>query len=214
MAMVRNRQVDEVIVTRVDRLSRQGLQSFQIFEEFLNTGVALRALDEPFDLTTVAGRAMAGQLVVFAQFHSDQKAESIKAGWEHLRTRKIAVNPPFGYVIVNNRHELDHRPFLCLLDGRQELSKAVIARGIIDAFLSKKSLRAAIREINERYGIHNFSYYNSVGQKSGGRIAHEIFRFSPSGLKRWLTNPVLQGHLPYLSRNSERSQIHYDTHNA
>ncbi|MGB3208292.1 MAG: fdxN element excision recombinase XisF [Crinalium sp.] len=212
MAMVRSHSVEEVIVTRLDRLSRQGLKSFQIFQEFLDAGVVLRALDEPFDLTTAAGRAMAGQLVVFAQFHSDQKAESVKAGWKHLRDRKIAVNPPFGYIKLDNYHQLDHRPFLCLIDGQREMSKAAIAREIVDAFLSKKTLRLTLREINERYGIRTFAHNKSDGKRLGGRVAHEMFRFSPSGLKNWLTNPVLQGHLPYLRKESDRSQIHYNTH--
>ena len=54
--MVESKAVTEVVVTRIDRLSRRGLQSFQIFDLFLRSGVVLRALDEPFDLTTAAGR--------------------------------------------------------------------------------------------------------------------------------------------------------------
>lgn len=213
MAMVRSHHIDEVVVTRLDRLSRQGLKSFQIFEEFLSAGVILRALDEPFDLTTAAGRAMAGQLVVFAQFHSDQKAESIIHGWEHLRERKIAVNPPFGYCKVNDHHELDHTLFLCLIDGQQEFSKADIARDIVNAFLERKTLRLALREINTRYGIQTFAHNNKAGEKKkGGRVAQGVFKFSPAGLRNWLLNPVLRGHLPYLRRDSDRLQIHYDTH--
>jgi|JFJP01.1.fsa_nt_gi Site-specific recombinases, DNA invertase Pin homologs len=211
MEMVRSHQIDEVIVTRIDRLSRKGLQSFKIFEDFLTAGVALRALDEPFDLTTAAGRAMAGQLVVFAQFHSDQKAESVKAGWQHLRDKKIAVNSPFGYCKVDNQHRLDYEPFLCLIDGQREMSRASIAREIIEAFLSKKTLRLALREINERYGIQTFAHNNSAGKKLGGRVAHYMFRFSPGGLSNWLTNPVLRGHTSYL-RNKKDNEIHYNTH--
>lgn len=211
LEMVRSQQVDEVVVTRLDRLSRKGLQSFEIFDEFLKNNVILRALDEPFDLTTAAGRAMAGQLVVFAQFHSDQKAESVKAGWKHLRGRKVAVNPPFGYIKINDHHELDHQPFLCLIDGQREMSRAAIARDIVDAFLEKKSLRMALRQINQRYGIQTFAHNNFQGKKLGGRVAHYMFRFSPCGLKNWLTNPVLRGHLPYL-RRSNAPETYYNTH--
>lgn len=214
LGMVRSRSVNEVIVTRLDRLSRQGLKSFQIFEEFLNAGVALRALDEPFDLTTAAGRAMAGQLVVFAQFHSDQKAEAVAAGWKHLRDRKIAVNPPFGYLKFEDHHQLDYRPFLCLIDNQQEMSRAAIAREIVEAFLEKRTLRLALRKINERYGIQTFAHNNSEGKQLGGRVAHDMFRFSPGGLSNWLTNPVLRGHLPYLRKNPERTQIYYNTHSS
>jgi len=211
MAQVRSGKVTEVIVTRLDRLSRQGLKSFQIFEEFLNVGAVLRALDEPFDLTTAAGRAMAGQLIVFAQFHSDQKAESVRAGWAHLRNKKVAMQPPFGYLKVDDAHILDCRPFLCLLDDRREMSKSEIAREIVEAFLKQQTLRLALREINERYGLKVFAHNNTAGKKLGGRIAQDLFRFSPGGLKNWLTSPVLRGHLVYL-RGTPREQIYLNTH--
>lgn len=212
IALVENHQVDKVIITRLDRLSRQGLKSFEIINKFLQSDVILKALDESFDLTTAAGRAMAGQLVVFAQFHSDQKAESVRHGWQHLRDKKVAVNPPFGYIIVDNSHQLDYQPFLCLIENQQEMSRAQIARTIIDAFLEEKTLRLTLRKINQFYGIKTFAHNNSQGKKLGGRVARYIFRFSPFGLKNWLTNPVLQGHIAYLRRDKTRTKIYYNTH--
>src|SRR6478672_10576230 len=214
MEMVRSRQVDMVLVTRLDRLSRKGLVSFQIFEDFLNAGVILKALDEPFDLTTAAGRAMAGQLVVFAQLHSDQKSESVRHGWKHLRDRKVAMNPPFGYRKIDNQFRLDDEEgFLCLLDDKQEKTKAVLAREIVDIFLEKRSLRLCLQVINKRYGIQITAHNNETGSEAkGGRVAQKMFRFSPGGLSSWLRNPVLQGHLAYLQRDKKRSQITYNTH--
>ena len=205
--LVKSKAVSEVIVTRIDRLSRQGLLAFKIFDLFLQSGVSLKALDEPFDLTTAAGRAMAGQLVVFAQLHSDQKAESVKAGWEHLRSKGVAMNPPFGYVKKDDRHQLDFSPFLCLLDTHQELSRAEIARDIVDSFLQAKSLGGCLKVVNEKYGIRTFAHH----REKGGRVAREIFRFSKTGLSRWLTNPVLQGHLSYL-RKTANPIVQYDRH--
>ncbi len=51
LELVQSHSCDEVIITRLDRLSRKGVTSFAIFEDFLQLGVTLRALDEPFDLT-------------------------------------------------------------------------------------------------------------------------------------------------------------------
>jgi site-specific DNA recombinase len=208
---VRDRIIDEVIVTRLDRLSRKGVQSFAIFEDFLQAGVSLRALDEPFDLTTAAGRMTAGVLVVVAQHHSDQKTEAVRHGWQHLRDRKVAMNPPFGYIKVNDKHQLDHREFLCLLDTRQVLTKAEIARDIIDTFFQQKTVSLTMRAINLKYGILTICH-------GRGRFARDMFRFSPAGLSTWLKSPVLQGHLVYLKkrggkqRNREDWVIHYNTH--
>jgi len=208
LALVKSKNVSQVIVTRLDRLSRQGIKAFQIFETFLNAGVTLRALDEPFDLSTAAGRAMAGQLAVFAQLHSDQKAESIRAGWKHLRSRGTAINPPFGYRKVGDSLEIDDRPFLCLLDTQEERSRGQIARELIDLFLAHKSLGATLKELNLKYGILTFAHH----REKGGRVAREMFRFSKGGLSMWLTNPVLRGHIRYLRRSE--NLILYDRHPA
>lgn len=140
--------------------------------------------------------------------HALQKAESIRAGWKHLRSRGLAVNPPFGYWKVGDSHQPDDRPFLCLLDTHEERSRGQIAREIIDTFLQVKSLGATLKEINLKYGIYTFAHH----REKGGRVAREMFRFSKGGLRMWLTNPVLRGHIRYLRRSE--NQILYDRHPA
>lgn len=97
MALVRSLQVEQVIITRIDRLSRKSKQAFALVEEFIQSGVVLRCLDEPIDLSTASGKMATGMLIILAQHHSDQKSEAVKHGWEHLRQRGVAMNPPFGY---------------------------------------------------------------------------------------------------------------------
>lgn len=214
MELVRYKNVTEVIITRLDRLSRKSKQAFALLEEFQLLGVVLRCLDEPLDLSTAAGRMAAGMLVILAQHHSDQKSEAVKHGWQHLRNREVAMQPPFGYCKVGDRFELDHSPFLCTLDTHQEKSKAAIALEIIEAFFEFRTLRTCLRTINQRYGIQTFAHHH----KSGGLYARGLFRFSVGGLSKWITNPVLQGHLCYKRRDNGKWQsqdkwdIRYDTH--
>ncbi len=202
MALVRSLQVEQVIITRIDRLSRKSKQAFALVEEFIQSGVVLRCLDEPIDLSTASGKMATGMLIILAQHHSDQKSEAVKHGWEHLRQRGVAMNPPFGYCKIDNRHHLDNASFCCLLDTKEEKSKAAIAREIIDAFLEKRTIRLALRVINERYGIQTFSHRSTFG----GRIARDMFRFSVPGLSSWLQNPVLRGHNCYLRKRDGRRQ--------
>lgn len=212
MNLVRSRAINEVVVTRLDRLTRSLPTLRKALDTFRESGVNLRALDDSVDMRTAAGKFHLNMLGALAEMEVDRLSERVKHGWQHLRDRKVAMHPPFGYCKIDDSHHLDHQPFLCLLDTHQERSKAQIAREIIEAFLSQKSLRLALRVINERYGIRNFS----SAQK--GRVARELFRFSPAGLSTWLTNPVLRGHLCYLrSRDGQRRkstdwEIHYNTH--
>lgn len=216
--LVRTRECDEVVVTRLDRLTRSLPTLRKVLDEFRSAGVNLRALDDSIDLSTAAGKFHLNMLGALAEMEVDRLSERVRHGWQHLRDKKVAMNSPFGYIKRNDRHELDHAPFLCLLEDRTEKSRAAIASEIIGAYLEKRSLRLALRVINQRYGIQQFAHNNRQGQKLGGRVARDLFRFSPGGLRNWLINPVLQGHTCYLrvkdgqQRSRQNWDIRYNTH--
>jgi len=217
MALVRSRAVDEVVITRLDRLTRSLITLRKVLDEFREHGVNMKALDDSVDLSTAAGKFHLNMLGALAEMEVDRLSERVRHGWSHLRNRQVAMNPPFGYTKLNDRHCLDHEPFLCLLETRQARSTAEIAREIIETFLQEKTLRKCLRVINQKYGIHTFAH-NQGQHRRGGRAARGLFRFSPGGLRNWLLNPVLQGHLCYLRRQDGKHlpkddwTIHYDTH--
>jgi site-specific DNA recombinase len=211
--LIETRQCDEAVFIRIDRLTDSSVLLERVIRICLDSDIRIRGLDDSIDLHTVGGRLHARILVNVARGEVERLAERVKHGWEYLRKRKVAMNPPFGYVKVDDRHELDHRAFLCLLESQEERSRAAIAREIVETFLSQKSLRLALRCINQKYGISIFAHNQGSHQK-GGRVAQGMFRFSVGGLRNWLTNPVLQGHLSYL-RGGEyqgRAEIHPNTH--
>lgn len=211
MSKVRLGQVSTVIITRLDRLTRSLITLRKTLDEFNKFGVTLIALDDSIDTSTAAGKFHLNMLGALSEMEVDRLSERVRHGWQHLRSRKVAMNPPFGYIKVEDGHQLDHKLFLCLVSDRTECSRAEIAQMIIDAFLEKKTLRLTLREINERFGIQTIAHNNKAGEKMGGRVAQQMFRFSHGGLRNWLTNPVLQGHLPYL-RKSKQPTIYYNTH--
>ena len=207
MDLVRGRKVDRVVVARLDRFTRSSLHWELAIQEFQKAKVEFKVLDESsIDLETPDGLLFSRIRAAFAQAEVEELSLRSRKGWEYLRKRKVAMNPPFGYCKVNDRHELDHAPFLCLLDGQQELSKAAIARDTIEAFLEGKSLRQAIKKINHKYGLQRFNH----GGPKTGFTAGGIFQWSSSGLRQWLTNPVLCGHLSYL--RDRQPQVIYNTH--
>lgn len=215
--LVESGLIDEVVVTRLDRLTRSLPTLRRVLDQFQEAGIGFRALDDNIDLNTAAGKFQLNVLGALSEMEVDRLSERVRHGWAHLRSRKVAMNPPFGYCKVEDQHQLDHHPFLCRLTDQAELSKAAIAREIVDAFLQQKTLRLCLRTINERYGIQTFAYKQGFHQLRG-RIARDLFRFSPAGLRNWLTNPVLQGHLCYRrvknGRRLPRDQweIYRDTH--
>lgn len=209
MELVRQKKIEKVIVTRIDRLGRSLPSVVKAFRDFRESGVILQVLDGSVDLSTVGGRAQANIMAALAEMESEMISDRSQHGWEYLRQRRVAMNPPFGYKKVEDRHELDKTPLLCVLSTREELSKAQIARDLVEIFLEKQSLRQTIRYFNQKYGIQKFEQSRSV---RAGFEDKGVFQRSTSGLSKWLISPVLRGHLIYFADDPDRKVIHYDTH--
>lgn len=214
MQLVKDRQVDKLIITNLDRLARNEAVSFLAFEAFEDAGVQLVSLDQYYlDLNHPDGRVAAGYSVLEARAYSARLSRRVKLGHESHRDRNAAYFAPFGYIKVGERLELDRVPFLCLLEGKAELSKATIARDLVEIFLSCQSLRRSLIAINSKYGLNSYATPGKGNHKARGG-----FHFSPAGFGAWLNNPILRGHTCYRrSRQQRQSHKHlwdlrYDTH--
>ena len=73
-------QADGLVVSKLDRLSRSIVNAANIIEAAQSQGWQLVVLDINLDLTTAAGRMMAGQFVLFAQYERELISERTKAG--------------------------------------------------------------------------------------------------------------------------------------
>jgi putative DNA-invertase from lambdoid prophage Rac len=81
----RRREIDAVLVWRLDRWGRSVSDLIGTIRELTDTGVGFISLTEALDLTTSAGKAMAGMLAVFAEFERDILRERVKAGIAYSR---------------------------------------------------------------------------------------------------------------------------------
>jgi putative DNA-invertase from lambdoid prophage Rac len=81
----RRREIDVVVVWRLDRWGRSVTDLLTTLQELEHLGVGFVSLTEALDLTTPAGRAMAGLLSVFAQFEREILRERTRAGLAHAR---------------------------------------------------------------------------------------------------------------------------------
>jgi DNA invertase Pin-like site-specific DNA recombinase len=68
LAAARRREIDVVLVWRLDRWGRSLVDLVVTLKELASLGVGFVSLTEALDLTTPTGRAMAGWLSVFAEF--------------------------------------------------------------------------------------------------------------------------------------------------
>jgi DNA invertase Pin-like site-specific DNA recombinase len=74
-----------VLVWRLDRWGRSVADLLATLQELEHLGVGFVSLTEALDLTTPAGRAIAGLLAVFAEFEGEILRERVRAGLTHAR---------------------------------------------------------------------------------------------------------------------------------
>jgi site-specific DNA recombinase len=207
-------QVKQITVTNLDRFARNEAIAFVAFDLFEEQEIRLISLDQPhLDITHPDGRMMAGLSVLDARAYSARLRAKVRQGHKSHRDRNAAYFAPFAYQVVDERFELDHAPFLCLLEDRRTLSKAAIGRDIIENFLKFRSLRRTLAALNTKYGITSH-----VTPGSGNRRGRGMLHFHPSGLTSWLNNPILRGHTCYGRSAKQRMKykhlwdLRLDTH--
>jgi putative DNA-invertase from lambdoid prophage Rac len=81
----RRREVDVVVVGRLDRWGRSLPDLVVTLRELTDLGVGFVSLTEALDLTTPTGRARAGMAAVFAEFEREILGERVRAGIAQAR---------------------------------------------------------------------------------------------------------------------------------
>lgn len=164
MQACRHGELDRVICTRLDRLSRSMAHGAELLVYFsaLDTP-SLLALDDNLDLATVSGRLMANILISFAVAESERISERVIHGKQYQRKHLKPLGPqaPYGYRFnaAHDNYELDPKT-------------APHARELVEAFLNEPSLRELARKAIKVPSCRL-------------RTVH--------GLRRWLGNPTLAG---------------------
>jgi DNA invertase Pin-like site-specific DNA recombinase len=130
----RRREIDVVLVWRLDRWGRSVGDLLATLQELEHLGVGFVSLTEALDLTTPAGRAMAALLAVFAEFEREILRERVRAGLAHARQNGKRLGRPLTAALhADQVHKLH----------RSGLSKSQIARQL-------KIGRTSVRRILDR----------------------------------------------------------------
>lgn len=101
---VKSKEIDLVLVYRLDRLSRNVRDIYDMLDLMKEHDVAFVSITEGFDTTTAMGRAMLGVAAVFAQLTREMIAENVRDGLlrraESGKWNGPKWNPPYGYNYV------------------------------------------------------------------------------------------------------------------
>jgi putative DNA-invertase from lambdoid prophage Rac len=134
IAAAQRREVDVVLVWRLDRWGRSVADLVSTLQELQHLGVGFVSLTEALDLTTPAGRAMAGLLAVFAEFEREILRERVCAGLAHARLNGKRLGRPPSVV---------HKTIETRKLYRQGISKSKIARRLQ---ISRTSVRRLLTQ--------------------------------------------------------------------
>jgi DNA invertase Pin-like site-specific DNA recombinase len=94
LVAARRREIDIVLVWRLDRWGRSVTDLLATLQELEHLGVGFVSLTEALDLTTPAGRAMAGLLAIIAEFEREILRERTRAGLAQARQNGKRLGRP------------------------------------------------------------------------------------------------------------------------
>jgi len=130
----RRREIDVVLVWRLDRWGRSVTDLLATLQELEHLGVGFVSLTEALDLTTPAGRAMAALLAVFAEFEREILRERVRAGLAHARQNGQRLGRPLTAALHSDQVRKLYRA---------GASKAEIARRLV---IGRTSVRRILKE--------------------------------------------------------------------
>jgi putative DNA-invertase from lambdoid prophage Rac len=139
----RRREIDAVLVWRLDRWGRSLADLVVTLQELSALGVGFVSLTEALDLTTPTGRAMAGLLAVFAEFEREILRERVKAGLEQARQNGRQLGRPRSASLL----EPKVRQLVA-----QKVSQAEIARRLS---IGRTSVQRILSSPRRKKGIHH-----------------------------------------------------------
>jgi len=228
MALIQRGEVTEIVATRWDRLMRNGAL-YQTFKAMVQrNGVQIRLLDQgTVDFETASGELQADLQALFAVYERNMLRERVSRGQNYRRQRLAASpRPPWGYVVVDEKYRLNRTPCVCVIADRPPnyrelshdtddsprlagLSKADIAREVVETLLQTRMKAKTLGCIRERYGIPKTKCYQMVVDENGiakKKMLRKSIVFlkqlefwsSAEDVAEWILNPVLVGHTAYL----------------
>ena len=156
LADIQAGRVDNVVVYKVDRLTRSLTDFARLVELFDKFGVSFVSVTQAFNTTTSMGRLTLNVLLSFAQFEREVIGERVRDKIAASKKKGLFMggNIPFGY--VNRDKKLIIAP-----------EEAERVRWLFSRYLELGSIGQLLEEMN-RIGIRTKVQILSNGQKRGG----------------------------------------------
>jgi site-specific DNA recombinase len=179
MTMIRDGQIDIIVIYKIDRLTRSLTDFARLAETFDKHGVSFVSVTQQFNTTTSMGRLMLNVLLSFAQFEREITGERIRDKIAASKKKGMWMGgpTPMGYDVKDRQ--------LVINPGDAE-----IIRSIFQLYLEEGSVPALL-DCLERDGIRTVERLSVKGNLTGGRS------FTRGHLYKLLSNPIYIGRIPH-----------------
>lgn len=159
--MVKNNEVQEVYIHKLDRISRSVIDVYSLLKIFVEHDVTLISVMDRLDISTAAGRMIVGILAIIAQWESEIISERTA---DCMRSKAKDGEypyglPPFGYHKINKR-----------LVIKEEEAKTL--RELYDMAISGSSIPEIVDHFNQMMMNGRIWTYNIVRKILHNSIYH------------------------------------------
>ena len=169
---IRARNIQVVVVYKVDRLSRSIIDFHKMMQEFDKYGCNFVSITQSFDTSNSMGKLTLNMLLSFAQFEREVSAERVRDKIAASKAKGLWMGgtPTLGYDIKDKQ----------LIPNPQE---AELVNLIFTKYLELENMQAVAEWLNQK-GYRTKTWTPHSGQLRGGKA------FQKSSIQRILTNPV------------------------
>lgn len=187
---IENGSISKVVVYKIDRISRNITDFYNLYEMMKNNDCELVSYNEKFDTSNSMGRAMMGVLAVFAQMERENISTRIKDNYSfRVKDRRWASGKaPFGF--QNGKSKIDGKT--TLIPVKAEINAVQI---IFNLYATERNI--SIGKLQDKL--------NELGIKG-----HQTQKgFSRTTLTRILKNPIYAPANELIYKYYERFHIQF-----
>lgn len=176
---VEDRQIDVIVVYKVDRLTRSLADFAKIVELLDDRNASFVSVTQQFNTTSSMGRLTLNVLLSFAQFEREVTAERIRDKIAASKKKGMWMGgpAPLGYDVKDKKLVVNE-------------TEAVTVRLIYQHYLELGSVRRLKQVCDDQESVTKFRKYQS-GRVAGGKP------ISRGNLYQMLSNPIYAGLMPH-----------------
>ncbi len=177
MQAVDEKRVDQIVVYKIDRLTRSLADFAKLVERLDRAEASFVSVTQSFNTATSMGRLTLNVLLSFAQFEREVTAERIRDKIAASKRKGLWMggNVPLGYQADGRTLKIDDE-------------EAVTIRTLYDLYLQHGVIRA-VQERAEDLGLRSRRRVRGAGRVSGGRP------FDRGHIHHILSNPIYAGRI-------------------